>query len=176
MLSPTSLLCSPPTSLLCRHQPLFYARHQPLFYTRHQPLFYAATNLSSMPPPTSLLCRHQPLFYTRHQPLFYTRHQPLFYAVTNLSSMLSLSSLLEIATRPFQLVTGRVWKGTAFGGYKSRDSVPGLVEEYMAGTLKVDQVFNVGCSYKILGATGLRGWIGRYQICYQILDNKCINN
>jgi S-(hydroxymethyl)glutathione dehydrogenase/alcohol dehydrogenase len=36
----------------------------------------------------------------------------------------------EISTRPFQLVTGRVWKGTAFGGWKSRDSVPKLVEEY----------------------------------------------
>lgn len=39
----------------------------------------------------------------------------------------------EISTRPFQLVTGRVWKGTAFGGYKSRDSVPKLVEEYLEG-------------------------------------------
>ncbi|KAJ3666217.1 hypothetical protein Zmor_001670 [Zophobas morio] len=37
----------------------------------------------------------------------------------------------EISTRPFQLVTGRVWKGTAFGGWKSRDSVPKLVEEYL---------------------------------------------
>uniref|UniRef100_A0A1I7ZHM1 ADH_zinc_N domain-containing protein n=1 Tax=Steinernema glaseri TaxID=37863 RepID=A0A1I7ZHM1_9BILA len=45
----------------------------------------------------------------------------------------------EISTRPFQLVTGRVWKGTAFGGWKSRDSVPTLVEEYMAGKLKVDE-------------------------------------
>lgn len=45
----------------------------------------------------------------------------------------------EISTRPFQLVTGRVWKGSAFGGYKSRDSVPKLVEEYMANKLKVDE-------------------------------------
>jgi len=45
---------------------------------------------------------------------------------------------VEISTRPFQLVTGRVWKGSAFGGYKSRDQVPQLVEEYMAGTLKLD--------------------------------------
>lgn len=37
----------------------------------------------------------------------------------------------EISTRPFQLVTGRVWKGTAFGGYKSRTDVPKLVDEYM---------------------------------------------
>lgn len=45
----------------------------------------------------------------------------------------------EISTRPFQLVTGRVWKGTAFGGWKSVESVPGLVGEYMAGKLKVDE-------------------------------------
>eukprot|EP01090_Pellita_catalonica_P021355 TRINITY_DN7976_c0_g1_i4.p1 TRINITY_DN7976_c0_g1~~TRINITY_DN7976_c0_g1_i4.p1 ORF type:complete len:219 (-),score=33.61 TRINITY_DN7976_c0_g1_i4:37-693(-) len=35
----------------------------------------------------------------------------------------------EIATRPFQLVTGRVWKGTAFGGYKGRSQLPGLVQK-----------------------------------------------
>jgi len=45
----------------------------------------------------------------------------------------------EISTRPFQLVTGRVWKGSAFGGYKSRDSVPKLVDEYMDNKLKVDE-------------------------------------
>ena len=44
----------------------------------------------------------------------------------------------EIATRPFQLVTGRVWKGTAFGGYKSRIEVPKLVEKYLAGKTKLD--------------------------------------
>ncbi|XP_046584789.1 alcohol dehydrogenase class-3-like [Haliotis rubra] len=45
----------------------------------------------------------------------------------------------EISTRPFQLVTGRVWKGSAFGGWKSRDSVPKLVLEYMKKELKVDE-------------------------------------
>ncbi|XP_076443014.1 alcohol dehydrogenase class-3-like [Babylonia areolata] len=45
----------------------------------------------------------------------------------------------EISTRPFQLVTGRVWRGSAFGGWKSRDSVPKLVESYMKGTLEVDK-------------------------------------
>lgn len=45
----------------------------------------------------------------------------------------------EISTRPFQLVTGRVWKGSAFGGYKSVDSVPKLVEDYMAGVIMVDE-------------------------------------
>ena len=45
----------------------------------------------------------------------------------------------EISTRPFQLVTGRTWKGTAFGGWKSRDSVPKLVDEYMKGEMKIDE-------------------------------------
>jgi len=45
----------------------------------------------------------------------------------------------EISTRPFQLVTGRVWKGSAFGGWKSRDSVPKLVESYMNKELKLDE-------------------------------------
>ncbi|KAH0568086.1 alcohol dehydrogenase class-3 [Cotesia glomerata] len=45
----------------------------------------------------------------------------------------------EISTRPFQLVTGRVWKGTAFGGWKSKDSVPKLVDEYMKKKLMLDE-------------------------------------
>jgi hypothetical protein len=45
----------------------------------------------------------------------------------------------EISTRPFQLVTGRTWKGTAFGGYKSRSQVPGLVEAYLNGKIKGKQ-------------------------------------
>ncbi|KAG9154350.1 hypothetical protein Leryth_000786 [Lithospermum erythrorhizon] len=45
----------------------------------------------------------------------------------------------EISTRPFQLVTGRVWKGTAFGGFKSRSQVPWLVEKYMKKEIKVDE-------------------------------------
>lgn len=45
----------------------------------------------------------------------------------------------EISTRPFQLVTGRVWKGSAFGGWKSRESVPKLVEHYMKKKLMIDE-------------------------------------
>lgn len=45
----------------------------------------------------------------------------------------------EISTRPFQLVTGRVWKGSAFGGWKSRESVPKLVKKYLEKTLMVDE-------------------------------------
>jgi len=44
----------------------------------------------------------------------------------------------EIATRPFQLVTGRVWRGTAFGGVKGRSQLPGYVERYLNGGIKVD--------------------------------------
>ena len=45
----------------------------------------------------------------------------------------------EIATRPFQLVTGRVWRGTAFGGVKGRTQLPGYVDKYLNKELKVDE-------------------------------------
>lgn len=45
----------------------------------------------------------------------------------------------EISTRPFQLVTGRTWKGSAFGGWKSRDSIPKLVEDYLGNKLELDK-------------------------------------
>ncbi|MBD3786814.1 MAG: S-(hydroxymethyl)glutathione dehydrogenase/class III alcohol dehydrogenase [Sphingomonadales bacterium] len=44
----------------------------------------------------------------------------------------------EIQTRPFQLVTGRVWKGTAFGGARGRTDVPGIVDWYMNGKIEID--------------------------------------
>jgi len=46
----------------------------------------------------------------------------------------------EIATRPFQLVTGRVWKGSAFGGARGRTDVPKIVDWYMDGKLKIDEL------------------------------------
>ncbi len=46
----------------------------------------------------------------------------------------------EISTRPFQLVTGRVWRGSAFGGVKGRSELPGMVEQYMKGEIKVDEM------------------------------------
>lgn len=68
----------------------------------------------------------------------------------------------EISTRPFQLVTGRVWKGTAFGGFKSRSQVPWLVEKYMN---KVSLLyFQVNIFYscneipKIKRKVSIRGW------------------
>tara|TARA_Y100000389_G_scaffold203793_1_gene253504 strand:+ start:130 stop:1254 length:1125 start_codon:yes stop_codon:yes gene_type:complete len=44
----------------------------------------------------------------------------------------------EISTRPFQLVTGRVWKGTAFGGARGRTDVPKIVDWYMDGKIQID--------------------------------------
>jgi S-(hydroxymethyl)glutathione dehydrogenase/alcohol dehydrogenase len=44
----------------------------------------------------------------------------------------------EISTRPFQLVAGRVWKGTAFGGARGRTDVPKIVDWYMAGKIQID--------------------------------------
>lgn len=46
----------------------------------------------------------------------------------------------EISTRPFQLVTGRVWKGTAFGGAKGRTEVPRIVDWYMDGKINIDDL------------------------------------
>jgi S-(hydroxymethyl)glutathione dehydrogenase/alcohol dehydrogenase len=46
----------------------------------------------------------------------------------------------EITTRPFQLVTGRVWKGTAFGGAKGRTDVPKIVDWYMEGKIVIDEM------------------------------------
>lgn len=46
----------------------------------------------------------------------------------------------EIATRPFQLVTGRTWKGSAFGGIKGRSQLPQYVEQYMKGEILIDEM------------------------------------
>jgi S-(hydroxymethyl)glutathione dehydrogenase / alcohol dehydrogenase len=46
----------------------------------------------------------------------------------------------EIATRPFQLVTGRVWKGSAFGGARGRTDVPRIVDWYMDGKIEIDRL------------------------------------
>lgn len=46
----------------------------------------------------------------------------------------------EISTRPFQLVTGRVWKGSAFGGVKGRSELPGFVDQYMNGEINLDDL------------------------------------
>ena len=46
----------------------------------------------------------------------------------------------EISTRPFQLVTGRVWRGSAFGGVKGRSQLPDYVERYLKGEIKIDEM------------------------------------
>jgi S-(hydroxymethyl)glutathione dehydrogenase/alcohol dehydrogenase len=46
----------------------------------------------------------------------------------------------EISTRPFQLVTGRVWRGTAFGGARGRTDVPRIVDWYMDGKINIDDL------------------------------------
>ena len=46
----------------------------------------------------------------------------------------------EISTRPFQLVPGRVWKGSAFGGVKGRSELPKYVDDYMQGSIKIDEM------------------------------------
>src|SRR6185503_1220928 len=46
----------------------------------------------------------------------------------------------EISTRPFQLVTGRVWRGTAFGGARGRRDVPKIVDWYMKGMIEIDSM------------------------------------
>lgn len=48
----------------------------------------------------------------------------------------------EISTRPFQLVTGRKWQGSAFGGVKGRTEIPGIVDDWLSGKLKVDEYVN----------------------------------
>jgi S-(hydroxymethyl)glutathione dehydrogenase/alcohol dehydrogenase len=44
----------------------------------------------------------------------------------------------ELSTRPFQLITGRRWLGTAFGGWKTRDAIPMLVEKNLKGEIELD--------------------------------------
>jgi S-(hydroxymethyl)glutathione dehydrogenase/alcohol dehydrogenase len=46
----------------------------------------------------------------------------------------------EISTRPFQLVTGRVWRGSAFGGARGRTDVPRIVDMYMEGRIRIDEM------------------------------------
>jgi S-(hydroxymethyl)glutathione dehydrogenase/alcohol dehydrogenase len=59
-----------------------------------------------------------------------------FECIGNVTTMRAAGE--EISTRPFQLVTGRVWRGTAFGGVKGRSQLPGYVERYLNGEIKVD--------------------------------------
>ena len=53
----------------------------------------------------------------------------------------------EISTRPFQLVTGRVWRGSAFGGVKGRTQLPGMVEDAMSGKIDLDPSSPTHCRW-----------------------------
>ncbi len=46
----------------------------------------------------------------------------------------------EIKTRPFNLVVGRRWIGSAFGGVKGRSQIPGMIDQYMAGDIELDSL------------------------------------
>jgi len=48
----------------------------------------------------------------------------------------------EIHARPFLLVTGRSWRGSAFGGVKGRTQLPGYVDRYMSGRIKIDEMIS----------------------------------
>ena len=58
----------------------------------------------------------------------------------------------EISTRPFQLVTGRVWKGSAFGGARGRTDVPKLVDWYMEGKIEVDPLITQTLPWESINA------------------------
>lgn len=54
----------------------------------------------------------------------------------------------EIQTRPFQLVTGRVWKGSAFGGVKGRTELPGMIEYFMNGKIDLNSFITHQLDFK----------------------------
>ena len=56
------------------------------------------------------------------------------------STVIGVAAGQEISTRPFQLVTGRVWKGSAFGGARGRTDVPKIVDWYMEGKINIDDL------------------------------------
>lgn len=85
----------------------------------------------------------------------------------------------EIATRPFQLVTGRVWKGSAFGGARGRTDVPKIVDWYMEGKINIDDLITHTMPLeKINDAFDLmhRGKSIRSVVVYQQMLAGCTNN
>ena len=54
----------------------------------------------------------------------------------------------EISTRPFQLVTGRSWRGSAFGGARGRTDVPKIVDWYMDGKIEIDPMITHGIDFE----------------------------
>ena len=62
----------------------------------------------------------------------------------------------EISTRPLQLVTGRVWKGSAFGGVKGRTELPGYVEKYMSGAIDLDSLITEEIPFREINQAFIR--------------------
>jgi len=79
----------------------------------------------------------------------------------------------EISTRPFQLVTGRVWKGTAFGGYKSRSQVPGLVDAYMNGEVMIDPYVTHNVNFNDINSAFQLMHEGKSLRAVIWMDNNC---
>lgn len=84
----------------------------------------------------------------------------------------------EIATRPFQLVTGRVWRGSAFGGVRGRSQLPGMVDEWLRGDFDVDPYIThnmthdrINTAFDLLNA----GESIRSVIHYQPQDTMLVN-
>src|SRR3712207_25545 len=71
----------------------------------------------------------------------------------------------EISTRPFQLVTGRVWKGSAFGGARGRTDVPRIVDWYMEGKINIDDLID-------RKSTRLNSSQRQYLVCRLLLEKK----
>lgn len=85
----------------------------------------------------------------------------------------------EIATRPFQLVTGRVWRGSAFGGVRGRSQLPGMVDEWLRGDFSVDPYIThnmahdrINTAFDLLNA----GEAIRSVIHYQPQDTMLVNS
>ena len=78
----------------------------------------------------------------------------------------------EISTRPFQLVTGRRWAGTAFGGWKGRSEVPSLVQQYQVGSLSASELWTVWPSeagplhHTSLQGSGRHGGVEMVNACF----------
>lgn len=71
--------------------------------------------------------------------LLLVRRSPLAVSYPHGSSLPNVYPPCLTHVTAFQLVTGRVWKGCAFGGIKGRTQLPGLVDDYLNGELKVDE-------------------------------------
>ena len=83
----------------------------------------------------------------------------------------------EIATRPFQLVTGRVWKGTAFGGARGRTDVPKIIDWYLDKKIAIDPMsLRMLVSLKIVSSADCRRGFGQKLPRARNTAGKCSQN